>query len=174
LAFLLVIKSAYPNILKMKRLVYFLCIIFFASQVNAQEIKDSAQLRKSLDKATDAIREAFAKKDIELVIRLHSPQIIKYFGGNNVIVGREGLRNQITGWFKSAKEIKFIENTVESTVFTGNTAIQTVIFAIRTMPGDGGQPTIARGRAMVVFVQDKDSPTGWLSLREISQEAPAP
>jgi ketosteroid isomerase-like protein len=156
----------------MKFILSFCCIIFFATHAKAQKISDTVEARKSLDKATDAIRDAFAKKDIELVIQLHSPQIIKYFGGNNVIIGRAGLRKQITGWFKSAKEIKFIENKVESTVFTGNTAIQTVIFAIKTTPGDGGQPVIARGRSMVVFIRDKSSPTGWLSLREITQEAP--
>jgi hypothetical protein len=89
---------------KMKFIACFFCIIFFATHVNAQKITDTVEARKSLDKATDAIRDAFAKKDVELVLQLHSPQIIKYFGGNNVIVGREGLRKQITGWFKSAKK----------------------------------------------------------------------
>jgi len=156
----------------MKVIAYFFCIIFLGTSLKAQKVKDTVELRKSLDKATDAIRDAFAKKDVELVIKLHSPEIIKYFGGNNVIIGREGLRKQLTGWFKSAKEIRFTENTIESTVFSGDIAIQTVIFAIKTIPNDGGQPVIARGRAMVVFIQDKNSPTGWLSLREISQDAP--
>ena len=157
---------------KMKFIPYFYCIIFFATQVNAQKITDTVDARKSLDKATDAIREAFAKKDVELIARLHSPEIIKYFGGNNVVIGRAALKRSLTDWFKNAQKIEFIENTVESTIFTGNTAIQTVIYAIKTTPGNGGQPVIARGRSMVVFVRDKGSPTGWLSLREITQEAP--
>jgi ketosteroid isomerase-like protein len=156
----------------MKFLIYFGCIIFFATHVSAQKITDSVDSRKSLDKATDAIRDAFAKKDVELVVQLHSPEIIKYFGGNNVIIGRTALKKSLTDWFKGAKKIEFIENTVESTIFTGSTAIQTVIYAIKTTPGDGGQPVIARGRSMVVFVRDKNSPTGWFSLREITQEAP--
>ncbi|HEY4875532.1 MAG TPA: hypothetical protein VIH86_08180 [Puia sp.] len=60
---------------------------FFGTHVNAQKINDSVEARKSLDKATDAIRDALGKKDIELIIQLHSPEIIKYFGGNNVMVG---------------------------------------------------------------------------------------
>ena len=143
-----------------------------AQDFSAQKITDSIAARKSLDKATDAIRDAFAKKDIELIVQLHSPEIIKYFGGNNVVIGRAALKRSLTDWFKNAKKIEFIENTVESTVFTGNTAIQTVIYAIKTPPNDGGQPVIAKGRSMVVFVRDKNSPTGWLSLREITQEAP--
>lgn len=156
----------------MKFIIYFYCITFFATHVNAQQIINSVDARKSLDKATDAIRDAFAKKDVELITQLHSPEIIKYFGGNNVIIGRAALKKTLTDWFKNAKKIEFIENTVESTIFTGGTAIQTVIYAIKTTPGDGGQPVIARGRSMVVFVRDKNSPTGWLSLREITQEAP--
>jgi ketosteroid isomerase-like protein len=156
----------------MKFIIYFFCIIFFATHVNAQKITDSVAARKSLDKATDAIRAAFAKKDVDLVVQLHSPEIIKYFGGNNVVAGSVALRKSLTDWFSNAKKIEFIENTVESTVFNGGTAIQTVIFAIKTTPGDGGPPVIARGRSMVVFVRDKNSPTGWLSLREITQDAP--
>jgi ketosteroid isomerase-like protein len=156
----------------MKFIIYFYCIFFFATHVNAQKINDSFDARKSLDKATDAIRDAFAKKDVELIAQLHSPEIIKYFGGNNVIIGRAALKKSLTDWFKNAKKIEFIENTVESTIFTGGTAIQTVIYAIKTTSGDGGQPVIARGRSMVVFIRDKNSPTGWLSLREITQEAP--
>jgi ketosteroid isomerase-like protein len=156
----------------MKFILYFCCILFFATQVNAQKITDTVDARKSLDKATDAIRAAFAKKDADLVVQLHSPEIIKYFGGNNVVIGRAALKRSLTDWFNNAQKIEFIQNTVESTIFTGNTAIQTVIFAIKTTPGDGGQPVIARGRSMVVFVRDKSSPTGWLSLREITQDAP--
>jgi ketosteroid isomerase-like protein len=156
----------------MKFILSFCCVLIFATQVNAQKITDSVAARQSLDKATDAIRDAFAKKDVELVVRLHSPDIIKYFGGNNVVIGRAGLRRSLTDWFKNAKKIEFIENTVESTIFTGGTAIQTVLYAIKTTPGDGGPPVIARGRSMIVFVQDKNSPTGWFSLREITQDAP--
>jgi hypothetical protein len=65
-----------------------------------------------------------------------------------------------------------VENTVESTVFTGETAIQTVIFAIKSTPKNGGKPTIGRGLSMVVYIRDKSSPTGWLSLREMAQAGP--
>lgn len=58
------------------------------------------------------------------------------------------------------------------TVFHGETAIQTIIFAIKTTPKDGGKSVISRGRSMAVYIRDKISPTGWLSLREMIQEAP--
>jgi hypothetical protein len=42
---------------------------------------------------------------------------------------------------------------------------------MRVTPKDRGKPTINKGRTMVIFVRDKMSPTGWLSLREMTQEA---
>ncbi len=155
----------------MKIILQFFCIALFTVHVNAQKLNDSVEERKSLDKATAAIRDAFAKGDAALVTRLHSPDIIKYFGGNNVVIGRNALEKGLTEWFQQSK-IEFIENTVESTIFNGETAIQTVIFAIKTTPKGGGKPQIGRGRSMVVYIRDKSSPTGWLSLREMAQEAP--
>ncbi|MGH2563387.1 MAG: YybH family protein [Ginsengibacter sp.] len=147
------------------------CIILFSGYVYAQNANDSVQERQSLDKATAAIRDAFSKGDAALVAELHSPGIIKYFGGNNVVIGRAALEKGLKNWFQNAT-IEFIENKVESTVFNDSTAIQTVIFAIKTTPKDGGKSVISRGRSMVVYIRDKSSPTGWLSLREMTQEAP--
>jgi hypothetical protein len=89
----------------MKFIIYFYCIFFFATHVNAQKINDSFDARKSLDKATDAIRDAFAKNDVELIAQLHSPEIIKYFGGNNVIIGRAALKKSLTDWFYSGSSL---------------------------------------------------------------------
>ncbi len=155
----------------MKTIFQFLCVVCVSTYVNAQSLNDSVAERASLDKATATIRNAFEKGDAALAAKLHSPSIIKYFGGNNVIIGRAALEAQLKNWFQNAT-VEFIENKVESTVFTGNTAIQTVIFAIKTTPKDGGEPVISRGRSMVVYIRDKSSPSGWLSLREMTQEAP--
>lgn len=156
----------------MKTIFQLLFITLFATYVNAQNINDSIAKRESLDRATAAIRNAFEKGDAELVGKLHSPDIIKYFGGNNVVIGRTALEKGLKNWFQNSK-VEFVENKVESTVFNGETAIQTVIFAIKTTPKDGGKPVIGRGRSMVVYIRDESSPTGWLSLREMAQEAPA-
>lgn len=155
----------------MKALFQLMMIALFAINVHAQGITDTAALRQSLDKATAAIRNAFEKGDASLVAQLHSPDVIKYFGGNNVVIGRDALEKGLRGWFENSK-IEFVENTVENTEFIGKIAIQTVIFSIKTTPKNGGEPTIGRGRSMVIYIQDKTSPTGWLTLREIAQEAP--
>jgi ketosteroid isomerase-like protein len=155
----------------MKIIFQLTAILFLSSNGFSQEMTDTVALRQSLDKATAAIRKAFENGDAVLVGQLHSPNVIKYFGGNNVVVGRDAVEKQARDWFQSSK-VEFIENTVENTVFVGNIAIQTVIFSIKTTPKNGGKSSIGRGRSMVIYIQDKTSPTGWLSLREIAQEAP--
>lgn len=155
----------------MKIIFQLAAILFLSANAFSQEITDTVALRQSLDKATAAIRKAFENGDAVLVGQLHSPNVIKYFGGNNVVVGRDAVEKQAKDWFQSSK-VEFIENTVENTVFVGNIAIQTVIFSIKTTPKNGGKSSIGRGRSMVIYIQDKTSPTGWLSLREIAQGAP--
>jgi ketosteroid isomerase-like protein len=155
----------------MKTIFQLLIIAFFSTSVHSQDITDSVALRQSLDKATAAIRNAFEKGDAALVGQLHRPDVIKYFGGNNVMVGRDAVEKGARDWFQNSK-VEFIENTVENTEFIGKIAIQTVIFSIKTTPKNGGEPSIGRGRSMVIYIQDKSSPTGWLTVREIAQEAP--
>lgn len=146
-------------------------MVVLSTNTYAQIMTDSIACRESLEKATAAIRSAFEKGDAALVARLHSPDIIKYFGGSNVIIGRDAVEKGARDWFKNSK-VEFIGNTVENTEFIGQIAIQTVIFTIKTTPKKGGSPSMGRGRSMVIYIQDKDSPTGWLTLREIAQEAP--
>jgi len=155
----------------MKPLFQLLIIVCFSTTVFSQEITDTTVLKQSLEKATAAIRSAFEKGDAILVAQLHSPDVIKYFGGNNVIVGRDAVEKGAREWFQNSK-VEFIENTVENTEFIGKIAIQTSIFSIKTTPKSGGEPSIGRGRSMVIYIQDKSSPTGWLTLREFVQEAP--
>jgi ketosteroid isomerase-like protein len=155
----------------MKILFQLLIVLCFSSTTFSQDVTDTTVLKQSLEKATAAIRSAFEKGDATLVAQLHSPDVIKYFGGNNVVVGRDAVEKGAREWFQNSK-VEFIESTVENTEFVGNIAIQTSIFSIKTTPKDGGQPSIGRGRSMVIYIQDKTSPTGWLTLREFVQEAP--
>ena len=127
--------------------------------------------RASLLKTTAALRDAFARGDVEAAAALHDPAIVKYFGGSNVVLGKENLIKGLGETFKNAK-LEFIENKVESTLFHGDTAVETSIFTMRVTFKDGRPPTVSRGRAMVVYVKSASSPTGWLSIREMAQAAP--
>jgi len=155
----------------MKIIFRLFLISFLSTSAYSQSKVDTAALLQSLEKATATIRDAFQRGDVKLIGQLHSPNVIKYFGGNNVAIGREAVENGIRDWVQNNK-VEFIENTIENTEFLGNVAIQTVIFTIKTTPKNGGESSIGRGRSMVIYVQDKSSPTGWLTVREIAQEAP--
>jgi len=155
----------------MKTIFKLLIVLFFSANAYAQDIIDTPALEQSLEKATAAIRNAFEKGDATLVAQLHSPDVIKYFGGNNVIVGRDAIEKGAREWFQNSK-VEFVENTIENSTFVGKIAIQTSIFSIKTTSKGGGNSSIGRGRSMVIYIQDKNSPTGWLTLREFVQEAP--
>ena len=155
----------------MKLILLLLSVAFLTADLNAQTSNGTEEEMKSLNKEIAALGEAFAKGDAAMVARLHHPDVVKYFGGNNVVKGRDAVQKGAEEWFKNST-VEFVENIVESTVFNGETAIQTCIFSIKTTPKNGGESVMSRGRSMVVYVKDKNSPTGWLSLREMAQSAP--
>lgn len=127
--------------------------------------------KAALEKTKAAFASAFARGDVKALVALHHPDIVKYFGGNNVVTGRGQLAKQLTAMFRTTK-MELIKNQVESTAFNGSTIIETCIFAFKSTPVNGGKPSIGRGRAMTVFVKYKDSPYGWVSIREMAQAAP--
>lgn len=155
----------------MKYSFYLLVVVSLLMGCSNNPSGTTPEDRASLIKTTAAIRDAFARGDVPAIVALHHPDVIKYFGGSNVVVGREALAKGLTQTFQHVR-MEFIENRIESTVFNGQTAIETGIFSIRVIPKTGGSPTISHGRSMVVYVKYKDSPYGWVSLREMIQAAP--
>lgn len=156
----------------MKYITIFLCTaVLAAGCCGGSGPAGSARDRKELNETTNAIRAAFARGDVATILLLHHPDIVKDFGGNNVVIGRDALGKGLTDWFRRSR-VEFLENKVENTFFNGETVVETSIFKIKTTPKDGGAPSIGRGRAMVVYVRYKASPTGWVSIREMAQEAP--
>ena len=67
--------------------------------------------------------------------------------------------------------LEWKENRVESILIQGDTAVEQTVFAIKGTPKNGGEPFLFKGRAQVVYVRYKRSPTGWASIREIIQPA---
>jgi ketosteroid isomerase-like protein len=127
--------------------------------------------RQSLERTARAIRDGFARGDVAAIVALHRPDVMKYFGGANVVTGRQELQRGLFKTFRTVK-MEFVEHHLESMVFLGDTAVETSIFTIKTTSKTGGSTTLARGRAMVVYVKSKESPTGWQSVREMAQAAP--
>lgn len=156
--------------IKASRLLIFIFMLLYGCS-SPQSNNVSAD-KAALQKTKMAMGAAFARGDVAAIVALHHPDVVKYFGGDNVVTGRAALAKQLTAMFHVSK-IELIKNQIESTEFNGNTAIETCIFAFRVTPVNGGKSSIARGRSMTVFAKYKDSPYGWVSLREMTQAAPA-
>src|ERR1700754_1214078 len=151
-----------------KNLFIVIICCFGMSACSDRSVSGSPEERESFDKTKELILEGFSKGDVKAVLALHHPDVVKYFGGKNIVTGIEGLKKQLTDMFSYGKT-EFIENNIESTVFNGDAVVETSIFAMRLIPKNGDSARVFRGRSMVVYVRYKDSPTGWASLREMTQ-----
>src|ERR1700749_3678572 len=80
--------------------------------------------RQSLERTTQAIRDGFARGDVAAIVSLHRPDVMKYFGGANVVNGRQELRRGLLKTFRNVK-MEFVEHQLESMVFLGDTAVET-------------------------------------------------
>ena len=153
------------------RLVWFFAVLLvitgLAPLVLGQNSGTNAD-RAALTRTGDAIRAGFAASDVETILKYHHPNVEKWLSPSSHTVGREALRAELEETFKTA-QLMFGENHVESAIFMGDTAVEVSTFTIRVTPKDGGAASMAKGRAMVVYVRSKQSPTGWVSMRELIQ-----
>ena len=95
----------------MKILICTLVLALLAGGCTARHSSGSDDDRESLKRTTRAIRDAFGRGDVDAIVALHHPNVVKYFGGNNIVVGREGLRQQLTGWLRD-NNVEFTENRI--------------------------------------------------------------
>jgi hypothetical protein len=130
----------------------------------------SPEERESLKQTGDGIRAAFARGDLDEILAFHHPDVIKALAYNRYLVGIDALQRDLHETLQ-AFSLKFIENTVESTLFHSGTAVEESLFAIQGTPKTAGTPFLFKGRSMVVYVRYSASPTGWASIREIVQPA---
>ncbi|GAB3782356.1 hypothetical protein GCM10028818_38040 [Spirosoma horti] len=130
----------------------------------------SATDRASLEKTSQAIRAAFAQGDVATILSYHHPDVIKALSYTKYLNGRDAVKADLAGTFQGFT-LAFEDNQVESLFIQGDTAIEQALFTIKGTPKIGGKPFIFKGRAQVVYVRYKQSPTGWASIREIIQPA---
>ncbi len=127
--------------------------------------------RKALEQTGTGIRSAFSNGDIPTILSYHHPDVRKALGYTHIINGREELEGDLKNTFSNLK-LTWLDNKVESLIFQGNTAIEMTAFSIKGTPKDGSSPFTFKGRAMVVYVRYKQSPSGWASIRELIQPEP--
>jgi ketosteroid isomerase-like protein len=139
----------------------------FASDTYAGSNND----RDSLEKTSEAIRAAFARGDIETIMSYHHPDVIKAISYDKYLVGLDAVKADLLGALRLFN-LEFVEHRVENTFFQGDTAVEQSVFTIKGTPKNGGGAFVFKGRALVVYVRYKGSPTGWASIREVIQPAP--
>jgi ketosteroid isomerase-like protein len=126
--------------------------------------------RDSLEKTSEAIRAAFARGDIDTIMSYHHPDVIKALSYGRYLIGRDAVKADLLETLRRFN-LEFTDHRVESTLFQGDTAVEESVFTIKGTPKSGGESFLFKGRAMVVYVRYKKSPTGWASIREIIQPA---
>ena len=126
--------------------------------------------RESLEQTSAAIRDAFARGDVPAIMSYHHPHVAKSLNYGHLLNDRDAVEADITALLKRYT-VEWKENNVRSLFIQGDTAVELTDFTIQGTPKSQGEPFTYRGRAMVVYVRFKDSPSGWASIREIIQPA---
>ncbi len=124
--------------------------------------------------ATDtAVREAFARGDIDTIALYHHPEVVKSLAPERFFAGEKALREDLANTF-STVDLDFGQNDREMLKICGDTALSIVRFSIDYSAKDGSFNGTAYGRAMIVMVRSDRAPHGWVTLSEVVQPAPAP
>ena len=137
---------------------------YCAAQVNTGTNED----KKALEQTSIAIRSAFTNGDVPTILLYHHPDIRKALGYTHIINGRDELEKDLKNTFSLVK-LKWLKNDVESLIFQDNTAIEMTVYTIEITPNDGNKPFTSTGRAMIIYIRSNQSPSGWVSLRELIQ-----
>jgi ketosteroid isomerase-like protein len=155
----------------MKSLASFIIISFlFFSCTTTKNYRGTDKDRQALEQTSIGIRTAFANGDVPTILSYHDSNIRKALGYAHIINGKDELEKDLKNTFANVK-LKWLKNDVESLIFQGNTAIEITVFNIEITPNGGGKPFVSKGRAMIVYVRNNQSPHGWASLREVIQPA---
>lgn len=126
--------------------------------------------REALKKTSEAIRAAFARGDVATILQFHHPDVVKALSYTKLIIGRAALEEDLIDTLQQFN-LQWKENRVESLLILGDTAIEQTLFTIQGTPKNGGKPFLSKGRAQIVYLRYKNSPTGWATIREIIQPA---
>lgn len=124
---------------------------------------------EQIEKTGRAVREAFAKGDVETIKLYHHPEVQKALSYNNVKNGREavldGLRETMENF-----DLRFLdEKATETFLHRGDVVIKQMRFGLELIPKNGDDPFIFRGRTLVILQRSEESPSGWATIHEIIQ-----
>jgi ketosteroid isomerase-like protein len=128
--------------------------------------------RAAIEDTSKAVRAAFARGDVDTIMLYHHPEVMKALAWDKYLVGRDAVAADLRATFENY-HVEFQEDKIESLRIHGDTAIQQDAVVIKGTPKQGGKPFLFKGRALVILVRYEKSPTGWATLHEMIQPAPA-
>jgi ketosteroid isomerase-like protein len=134
---------------------------------NPIDLKKDQELLKQ---TSEGIRAGFAHGDIAAIMSYHHPDVVKALNYTSYTNGREAVKADLLKTL-DLYNLEFSKNRVESLLIHGDTAVEQTLFTIKGTPKNGGDAFVFEGRAMIVYIRYKDSPTGWATIREMIQPA---
>lgn len=114
------------------------------------------------------LTQAFATGDVKMITAYHHPNVVKALAFNKLVVGRDANIAELKGTLQSFS-VKFAEHKIESFEIHGETATEISSFTIEGTPKGDGKPFVFKGRSMVLYIRYKESPSGWVLMREMIQ-----
>jgi ketosteroid isomerase-like protein len=154
------------ELLRSLLIVALIAVSCYASQTYVGSKSD----RASLEKTSEDIRAAFARGDVAAILAYHHPDVVKALSYNKYLNGRDAVEADVRRTLQTLNLV-WKENRVESILIQGDTAVEQTVFTIEGTPKNGGKAFLVKGRALIVYMRYKKSPTGWASIREVIQPA---
>jgi hypothetical protein len=104
-------------------------VFFVVAAVACNVYAQSADDRLALQKTSVAIRDAFAKGDVDAAMQYHHPDVRKALSYDKVLVGRDAVAADLRNTFSRVR-LEFVGNEVESLFIEKDTAIEQTLFTI--------------------------------------------
>lgn len=154
----------------MKNKYYLYLLLSLLVFTSCSSIKEkSASDRESILETNRLVRQAFINQDINEILKFHHTDVQKVLSWDNYQIGHEAMKAGLGDLFK-AHQVEFLGDVTEmdSLEFIGDTAVMIAKFKIKGIPKKPEFSSfIFEGRTMIVYVRSKNSPTGWVTYREM-------
>ncbi|HEY6530592.1 MAG TPA: hypothetical protein VIZ65_18035 [Cellvibrionaceae bacterium] len=153
-------------------IVLFFCCLISActtTSIHKNDIDKNSIDKAAIIQTNKNIRAAFTSGNIEEIVRYHHADVEKAFSWNDYQVGSNSVKLGLAGILENY-QLEFLGSAedMESLQIFSDSAVMIARFALKGTPKKASvKPFLFSGRTMIVYVRSKDSPTGWLSFREM-------
>lgn len=151
--------------IKLTLLLFFLCLSACAHRLPYSYDTDRAQIIAT----NQAIRDGFAAQDVSKILQFHHPDVEKVLAWNDYQKGHGDMSAALNGIFNNyILEFEGSPETMDSLDVYTETAVMIAPFTVKgTSKQDSKAGFEFSGRTMIVYVRSTQSPTGWVTLREM-------